>query len=435
MKKCLLILLGIALTMIMPLRTFSQDPPAYAITNVTIHHADGSTVSSGKIVWRNGVIESAGADVTVPYDAYEIDGGDSLHVYPGFIDGLGHFGAPDLPSSHERAEDPGNPGYERAGIQPERSSKNHLDFESSDFESAAKQGITTASIGLRGYMLPGKADLFFLNGKKTKDHLYKESTGLQFQFRGAPGGWTNRAYPSTTMGVMARFRQLMYDAEALHDHIHYYASSEGGMPAPTRDEVIESLFDLKKNRIPMFAILDAPEDLERLTILQDEFGFDIVIVSGLGTSYRTDLLIDRNIPVLASFQMPVKPNWMQDEGSEPSSPEEERFRERQKKAYEDATQNIRRLLDAGVQTGFASAGLSIGNLHERIRGLVEEGGLTESEVLSLLTVNTAEILGIDKKVGKLEEGFKASFSVFTSPLFEEGTEVKKVISNGVIHEF
>jgi len=301
-------LLGIAFSIMLPRQNFSQEPPAHALTNVTIYHADGTIVSSGTIVWRNGVIEAIGNQVSVPYDAYEINGGDSLHVYPGFIDGLGHYGAPDLPTSHDQADDPGNPGYERAGIQPDRSAKNYLDYDSSEFESAARQGITTASIGLKGYMLPGTADLFFLNGKNTRDHLYKESTGLQFQFKGAPGGWTNRAYPSTTMGVMARFRQLMYDAEALFDHMNYYASAEGGMPSPNRDKVLESLFDIKDSDIPMFAILNAPEDLERLSILQDEFGFNIVVVSGLGFRTEPICLLSETFRCWPHFRCPVNLN-------------------------------------------------------------------------------------------------------------------------------
>jgi len=126
---------------------------------------------------------------------------------------------------------------------------------------------------------------------------------------------------------------------------------------------------------------------------------------------------------------------MKEDNSDPSSVEEERYRQRQKVAYENATRNIRKLLDAGILTGFSTTGMAVNSLPELMRRLKEEGNLTESEILSILTVNTAEILGIDNRVGKLEEGYKAGFSVFTSPMFEEGAEVKKVISNGVIHEF
>lgn len=68
--------------------SMAQEVPAHAITNVTIHMADGATLENADIVWRNGVIEQIGVNESIPFDAFIIDGGDSLHVYPGLIDGM-----------------------------------------------------------------------------------------------------------------------------------------------------------------------------------------------------------------------------------------------------------------------------------------------------------------------------------------------------------
>lgn len=422
----------------------AQSPPAYALENVTIHHSDGDVIESGTIIWRDGVIEAAGSNVDIPFDAYSvIDGGDSLHVYPGFIDGLGTWGSPDLPERHEQPDDPGNPGYERAGIQPDRSANDHLDASGDTITDVMKTGITTANLGLNGYMLAGQPDLYFLNGEETPNNLFKESTGYQLSFEGAPGGWSSRAYPSTTMGVMAQFRQLMYDTEALQDHIQYFVDADGSIQPPKRDEVLESLFPLLNGDAKLFANVDSPENFERLMILNDEFDLDIIIVSGKSMHYKASELADMDIPVLASVELPEKPGWMKDdededeeaESDEPESEEEERYRERQAEAYQAAAENIRTLLDEGVTVGFASIGLEADKLHEHLRGLNEEGGLSDDEILQLLTVNTAEILGSSETLGQLETGSNASFAVFDSPLLEEEAAVKMVISNGEVHEF
>ena len=76
----------------MPL--LAQEAPAHAITNVTVHMADGSTIENTNIVWRNGIIEQVGVNATIPFDAFVIDGGDSLHVFPGLIDGMAIWGSP-----------------------------------------------------------------------------------------------------------------------------------------------------------------------------------------------------------------------------------------------------------------------------------------------------------------------------------------------------
>jgi imidazolonepropionase-like amidohydrolase len=418
----------------------AQDAPAYALDNMIIHNSDGSVTDSGTLVWRDGVIESVGSNVEIPYDAYVIDGGDSLHVYPGFIDGLGMWGMPD-PESPERVDDPGNPGYDRAGVQPHRSASDHLDTESEELESAMKAGILTANIGLKGYMLPGQPDIFFLNGEQTEDHLFMESTGYQFAFEEAPGGWSNRAFPSTLMGVMAQFRQLMYDAVALQDHLRYFAAAEGAIQAPQRNKVLESLFPVMSGEKKLMAVVDSPENLERLLKLKNEFGFVTTLVSGKELYRHAETLAEMDIPVLASIELPEKPGWMkesdEDEESnteEEVSEEEEAFRERQRQAWEAMAQNIRTLMDADVKVGFSSSGLAAGELHEAARNLTEMGGLTEEEVLQIMTSNTAEILGRSAAIGSLRAGSIASFSVFDAPFFDEEASVHMAISNGVIHE-
>ncbi|WP_234571830.1 amidohydrolase family protein [Rhodohalobacter sp. 614A] len=440
MKKTYLLWAVLLLSSLLPLLVFAQSPPAYALENVTIHQSDGSVIESGTIVWRDGVIEAVGRNAEIPFDAFSvIDGGDSLHVYPGFIDGLGTWGSPDLPSRPEQVDDPGNPGYERAGIQPERSGGELLDASGIKITDVMKAGITTANLGLKGYMLAGQPDLYFLNGEETTDYLFRESTGYQFAFQGAAGGWSSRAYPSTTMGVMAQFRQLMYDAEALQDHIQYFADANGNIQAPKRDKVLESLFPVLNGEAKLFANVDSPEDFERLMILNDEFGLDIIIVSGKSMNYKASELEELGIPVLASIEFPEKPKWMKDDEEdseeESISSEEQSYRERQEKAYNSAIKNIKTLLDEDVRVGFASAGLNADKLLESLRTLKEEGDLSDEEILQILTVNTAEILESSETLGQLESGFNASFAVFDSPFLDEKAKVKMVISNGEIHEF
>ena len=60
---------------------------AYAVTGAKIVTAPGTSIDSGTIIIRCGIIEAVGPakDIEVPYDAETIDG-KGLVVYPGFID-------------------------------------------------------------------------------------------------------------------------------------------------------------------------------------------------------------------------------------------------------------------------------------------------------------------------------------------------------------
>ncbi|MEX2602373.1 MAG: amidohydrolase family protein [Balneolaceae bacterium] len=435
----------ILLLWLLPLQPVSsQTPPAHAIINSTIHHADGSETESGSIVWRDGIIASIGrADsIEIPFDARIIDGGDSLHVYPGLVDGLALWGSPERSGPPERVDNPGEPGYERAGIQPDRLPSKLIQSSDEVFSNALKQGYTTALIGLEGYMLPGQTEIFFLHDNDTKSQIYREKIGFLFQFEPAPGGWGNRAYPTTTMGVMARFRQLLYDAEALMQHLDYYSESEPGMPVPQRDEVLEALFPILNQEKEIFFAADSKEDIERYLRLHDEFDLNSVIVSG-GEAYRvSEELLERDIPVLASFNLPDPPEWystLREEGEsevpEVSGPEEERYRKRQLNSWLDRVKNIRSLLDAGVHVGFASNGLSLDDIQEKTNFLLDEGEITAGELLTIMTSSTSSILGISTHTGALREGMIANFSLWTNPTNEEEARILKTVSNGTIIQF
>jgi imidazolonepropionase-like amidohydrolase len=433
-------------------RTFAQTTPAHALKNITIHHTDGSVTESATIVWRNGVIEAVGANENIPFDAFEIGGGDSLHVYPGFIDGFSIWGSPDLPKNLEKLENPGDPPYHRAGIQPERK-PGILLKEDKAFEAGMKAGFTAAALYPNGYMLPGQVGAFYLAPEAEKVGLLKESLALAGSFDEAPGGWSNGAYPSTLMGVMAQFRQLMFDATALQQHIKYY-SQNPEMPAPNRDKVLEALFPLVNKTTPLYFEVDSKEHIERLFKLQDEFGFNAVIVSGKEAYAKSAELKRRNIPVLAGIDFTEAPEWYtkmkkaeeksegekedpdeQEEKEEEISEEEQQYRDKRLAAWKAEVTNIKKLMDAGVSVGYASAGLELKDLSKKLDILMDEGGLSEPEVVKLMTINTASILGLNNTLGSLAKGKNASFTVFDKAMSEDKAKVVYSISNGTIHEF
>src|ERR1035438_9124058 len=82
------------LLLLMPAALFAAPPGAIAIRNARVIPVSGPPIGKGTVVLRDGLIEAVGADVTVPADAWVIEG-DGLTVYPGLIDALSTFGLPD----------------------------------------------------------------------------------------------------------------------------------------------------------------------------------------------------------------------------------------------------------------------------------------------------------------------------------------------------
>jgi len=73
---------------------------SYAITNARLVTLTGQVIENGTIVLRGGLIEALGPDLIPPADAVLIDG-DSLTVYPGFIDAYSQAGL-DIPGGDDR---------------------------------------------------------------------------------------------------------------------------------------------------------------------------------------------------------------------------------------------------------------------------------------------------------------------------------------------
>lgn len=410
----------------------AQTPPAYAVKNVTIHNSDGSTIESGTIVWRNGIIQHIGNNVSIPFDAFTVDGGDSMHVYPGFVDGLATWGSPARPNV-QAPRDPGNPGYARAGIEPNREPSKVIDGNHKDFKAAMQAGFTTAALGLLGEMLPGQVDIVQLSESNVNDNLYKNRVAHLSKLTRARRG----AYPGTIMGVMARFRQLMYDAKALQDHMAYHAANPN-MQAPQRDEVLESLFPILNKEVPLYYVLDTKEDIEKMMILKQEFGFDVVIVSGKEAYKKADVLKANNIPVLVSFDLPDAPKWYnkkEDEDAKPVNFEEKSYRDRQLEEYKNRVSNAKTLIDAGVKVGFASNGTSLKDLKKSVEAMMKESGISETELIYIMTQNTAEILGVGSAMGSLEQGKAANFALYTKPILDKKTKVTHSVANGIIYDF
>lgn len=436
MLPVLLVMAGLATAATAQSQASDNDNPglpARAFDNVTIHFADGSTVESGTIVWRGGVVEAVGSDVAVPFDALVTDGGDSLHVYPGFVDGYAEWSSPDAIDFEDTPRYRGSPTMVRAGIRPDRRARDILTMDSDQLASALQHGITSGNMAARGYMVPGQTDLFFVKTQLQTGDLFMGGTGMQMQFEESDG-----VFPGTTMGVVSRIHQLWYDAEAHRDWQTYYASNASQLSPPDNEPQLEAMYPVMDGEQRVFFKVDSKENIQRVFKLQDELGFEAVIVSGRGAWKVADELNSRDIPVLASIDFPDEPEWRSEDEEEDSGEDltafDEEFREKRWNAYLEAVRNIRMLMDAGVDVGFATAGTDLGDLRGHMATLLEHGQVSGDELLELLTENTAEILNASGALGNIATGRVASFTVMSDAFTAEDAKALYSVSEGTLTE-
>src|ERR1700719_1110333 len=76
-----------------PMRAQGGEPQYFAIRGAKIVPVSGPPLENGTVVMAHGVITAIGKDVTIPPDAWIIEG-KGLTVYPGLFDSLTDVGLP-----------------------------------------------------------------------------------------------------------------------------------------------------------------------------------------------------------------------------------------------------------------------------------------------------------------------------------------------------
>ncbi|CAM3342063.1 amidohydrolase family protein [Rhodothermus bifroesti] len=432
----------------------APSPPVvtrtYAITQARIVVAPGRIIPQGTVVLRNGLIEAVGPNVSVPPDAFVIQG-DSLVVYAGFIDGLSHVGIP-APKQEEtppqRSANPGNPPPERAGLTPERDVRVLLKPDDPSVEQLRRAGFTLAHVVPREGMLPGRGALVLLRGSSADAMIYRSDASLFVQLEPARG-----VYPATDMAVLARFRQLYREAARRHHLNALYAANPSGLEPPPYDAVHAAFFPVLEGKKPVFFYTEDALDLHRVLALHRELNFPVVLAGLAGSFDILEKLRASNIPLFLTLNLPEAPRDTAAKAIAPSDDslaaqyrpnlrvvdyrnteaERQNLKARQAleriKYYETAS----RLHAAGLRFGFSTRDVEPKKIAAHLRTMGKHG-LSEEAALAALTIDAARLLGIDQAVGTVEPGKLANLVITDGPLFNEKTRIRYVFVAGELFE-
>jgi imidazolonepropionase-like amidohydrolase len=158
--------------------------------------------------------------------------------------------------------------------------------------------------------------------------------------------------------------------------------------------------------------------------LAEEFGFDLIL-DGAAQAYKLkDELAAKGIPVIVAplFHPFVTGEEIPDVGEYPAPDE----------------RNATWLREAGVRVALGSFSRSFGALGPPTSGrwLLQQGamaagyGMTEAEIIKMITLDAAEVLGIGDRVGSLTVGKDADVVVLDGPPMSVKTWVERTYVNG-----
>lgn len=439
--------LFLSLALTLPVWVFAQDDQplapvsrTYAITNVNIIQAPGRKIDMGTILVKDGIIKAVGKTVSIPPEAIVIKA-DSMYVYAGFIDGLSRVGVikPKEETNRERPKDPGNPTNERAGITPQNDVRNELNPADKSLEELRSVGFTTAHVVPYGGMLPGNGSIILLGGSSADNMVLASKTAFYSELTSA-----QRVYPSTIIGVMAKWRELYRQASLSKNYETLYASNRAGLERPTTDRVLEAFYPVIDKRQPVLFKSEKILDIQRVLTLQGDFGFSLMLADVKEGWDVTNKIKAANAKTFLSLDLPEAKKEVKEgdkkEGDKKDDKKAKSAVELEKEALEKRKEEFTAkytaqpavFQKAGIAFGFSSLSAKPKDIPANLRRMIA-AGLTEDQALAALTTTPAQLLGLSDRMGSIDNGKMANLVISDKSYFNEKAKVRYVFVDGQLY--
>lgn len=393
------------------------DPGWHALTHATLIPEPGRIVDDATVVIRNGRIESVEAGGAAPEGARVWDC-SGLHIYAGLVESYLPVDAP--------KPDRTKPGaHWNSMVTPERSALDGDGVSKDGREKLRKQGFTVAMIAPKDGIFQGSGAVVALgeqkrDGEKPANVL----SPMVFQvvsFSTGRGG--SGEYPGSKMGSIALIRQTMADVAWYVQSSGAYRVAPDKNPRPAKSDAIEAML----TQAPVAFDVSDELDALRAAKIAAEFGRPAIIV-GSGTEFRRlNAIVKLGLPLIVPLAYPEKPKVE-------SPAERAGVGLRELMTWEAAPSNAARLIDAGVRVAITSSKLPKDQkFFENLR-LAIAAGLTKDQALAALTTTPAQMLGLERVIGKVEPGMAANLIVVDDELFEKDREIRDVWIDGERYE-
>lgn len=393
-------------------------PSAIAIKDAHVLTVSGDDFPKATVLLRNGLIEDVGPQLTIPADAWVIDG-TGLNVYPGFINALSTWGLISRPattteprSAEPRVKGPEdrpqNFSYERAA--------DSLNPGDSKFEAARAAGFTSSiTFGDRG-IFRGLGAFINLAGDHGRDLVIAEPVGQQIVMRTAAGGFS-RTFPGSLMGYMSYVRQMFLDLNQYEQATALYTANPNGRQRPEYDHTLEGLKDSPRLLLPAVE----SQQIERMLRFGPELNKPFVLY-GLHEGYKdVDQLRQANVPVLVSLKWPEKPK-----NADPA--DVPNYRDLVMREQAPTVPGL--LAKAGVKFAFYSDGVdSTADLKKAVKRAID-AGLGRPDAIRALTLTPAEIYGVADRTGSIAKGKIANLVVTKGDAFDDKTTIEYIFIDG-----
>ncbi len=381
------VLAATALGAIVAAPASAQDQPI-AFTGATIHTMVGQggtgTLEHATLVVQGGRIIAVGANVAIPAGA-EVRDASGMVIMPGIVDTHSHIGQVS--------------GADSSGaIQPDVRALDSINVRDSSIARARSGGVTTVNIMPgSGYLMSGQTFYMHLvDANRIEDYAFLDADGDMIGGMKMANGTNPLRETPGFPGTRARSAAMVRS--------HFVAAQEycGGERSP-RDIGMDAMCEVLAGERLVHFHTHRSDDIMTALRLRREFGFDMLIQHGIESGRVAQEIAAEGVPVSAILV------------DSPGGKLE---------AVEANLETAATLEAAGVFVSLHSDDNIIDSrLMFRQAGLAVRGGMSRDGALRALTINGAVQLGLDDRVGSLEEGKYADFLILTGDPLSVYTDI------------
>ncbi len=372
--------------------------------NAIIHTVSNTGTIKGDLLIKDGKIVEIGENVSHP-DARVIDAG-GLHIYPGLIDIHTHLGI-----YEENAGWAGADGNEYSEpVTPHLRALDAINPDDPAFFDAYANGITTVNI------FPGSANIIGglgvavkTYGKKLKDRIVKEPSGLKMAFGENP----KRVYSSKNILPSTRLGNAAVARKALLEAFNYYKKNENSKNDPRKFKLnLEAIKGVFEGKYPARIHSHRADDIITAWRIMNEFDLKFAIEHCTEGHLIADFIGEKKIPCALGPSISTK-----------IKQELKNITFKTAKALYDNDVLFAFITDAPV--------IPIYTLPLEAALAVREG-LPEDEAIKAMTINAARILGVDNRLGSIEKGKDADITITDTSILDPLHRVIYTVIDGEI---
>lgn len=377
-----------------------------ALQGATIHTVTNGVIENGTIIFNAGVITAIGANLEIPAGTRVVDV-SGKHIYPGLIDaystvGIAEIGAVDM------SNDVNEVGDFNPNVRPDVA----VNAESRHIGTSRSQGVLTTLTTPGGGLISGMSSAMALEGWDWEEMSLESAAALNVN-------WPNPNPRGRGFGFGRGnddARRPTYE-ERVQDLKNYFAEARAYRDAVeagervTTDARYMAMIPALNREIPVVVSADGASQINDAITWAKAENLRLVIRGGEDAIHVADRLVAENVPVILTSTMDA-----------PS---------RDHEGYDAAYRRAAQLHQAGVK--FAISG-GAGSLYtDRLpyeAGVAVAFGLPEEEAIKAVTINAAELMGLDDRLGSLEPGKQATFLITTGTPIDMTSNIEQAYIQG-----